>query len=202
MKTRRVWIFSLLVWLTQPVNAFAATVLHYTSGPGSWVGGGETVVVSTADGFAFEATRNFYNGVSFWIDDFDTNPLGTRWWSLDFSAPNSVPLSAGTYLGATRYPFQSSQNPGLSFTALGRGTNTLTGQFSVLEAAYALDGSVSSFAADFLQYDDGIASSWVLGSIRYNSSVAVTVVPIPTAFVLLLSGMSFLFLVPFAARRR
>lgn len=154
-------------------QAAAATELYYTSSPQSWVGGGETVSVTPADGFDFVASRNFDNGVSFSIDDFASNPdfQETRWWYLDFAAPFSAPLTVGSYQGATRFPFQEDDEPGLSFTGNGRGDNTLTGWFNVLEVAYAPDGSVLFFAADFMQYDEGFQAWWNLGSIRYNSDI-------------------------------
>lgn len=36
-------------------------------------------------------------------------------WKLDFAAPDQMPLVAGHYAGAERYPFQSSGHAGLSF---------------------------------------------------------------------------------------
>jgi len=183
-------------------QAEAATEFFYTSSPQSWVGGGETVSVTPLAGFAFTTARNFDNGVSFSINDFSTNPNFqlTRWWYLDFAAPADAPLAVGTYQGATRWPFQAAANPGLSFSGNGRGNNTLTGSFNVLEVTYGAGGSVMSFAADFVQYDEGFQSWWNIGSIRFKSDVPITAVPEPSA--MLLFGMGAALLIANVRRRR
>ena len=94
---------------------------------------------------------------------------GSTWWTLDFKARDGVELIAGPYEGATRYPFQSPATPGLDVSGSGRGCNTLTGRFDVLEAVYAADGSVQKFAADFEQHCEG-ATPALRGSVRYNAS--------------------------------
>lgn len=203
MRIRQALAATLVTLLLLPVQVFAATALYYTSSPQSWVGHGETVLVTPDQGFEFKASRNFDNGVSFAINDFSTNPnfQTTRWWYLDFAAPNDAPLGVGTYLHATRFPFQALDAPGLSFSGNGRGDNMLTGNFSVLEAVYAQDGAVLSFAADFLQYDEGFKSWWNIGAVRYNSSVAIPAVPEASTSALLVVGLAFAILT-FMARRR
>lgn len=194
-------VFSLLLL---PLQAFSAvTALYYTSSVESWVGGGETVLVTPSEGFEFIVSRNFGSGVSFAINDFNSNPdfQSERWWFLDFAAPNGAPLTVGAYQDATRFPFQSASVPGLDFSGNGRGNNTLTGAFSVLEAIFAGDGTVLSFAADFVQYDEGFQNWWNVGAIRYNSSVDLPALPEPSTPVLLLIGLALCTLVS-AARRR
>jgi hypothetical protein len=109
---------------------------------------------------------------------------------LDFSAPANVPLTIGTYLGATRYPFngppfQDPGVPGLNFTLNSRGDNTLTGFFTVLEIQYGTGNSLTSFAGDFTQYDEGHMDWWNVGNIRYKSSL-----PIPEPSTLSLFAMA------------
>lgn len=162
-------------------NAAPFTGLYYTSSPTSWVGHGETVTVTPADGFDFNVSRNFDNGVSFWINDFLTNPdfQQQRWWFVDFSAPFDSLLTVGFYDHATRWPFQDPENPGLAFGGNGRGNNTLTGYFEVLEAVYADDGSVLRFAANFTQFDEGIEEWWNRGAVRFNSEIPLIVAQVP-----------------------
>lgn len=197
MRILQVLTTTLVMLLLLPIQALSTTALYYTSSPESWVGHGETVLVTPDQGFEFTATQNFDNGVSFAVNDFSTNPdyWATHWWYLDFAAPNMDPLTVGTYLGATRFPFQSLGEPGLNFSGNGRGNNTLTGQFSVLEANYALDGSILSFAADFKQYDEAFESWWNVGSIRYNSSIPISPVPEPSTLALLFAGVAVTFIV-------
>jgi hypothetical protein len=176
------------------VPAPAATLLFYTSSPDSWVGGGETVLVNPSSGFEFFPSRNFHNGVSFGVNDFNTNPdfWTQHWWYLDFAAPNNAPLTPGTYVGATRFPFQEPGVPGLNFTAHWRGNNALTGHFTVLEARYSAAGDVLSFAADFIQYDEGFSNWWNVGSIRFNSDAPVSTIPEPGVGLLVLTGLALL----------
>jgi hypothetical protein len=61
---------------------------------------------------------------------------------------------------------------------MGRGCNTLTGNFVVREAVYDATGQVQAFAADFEQHCEGGAAALV-GSIRVNSSVPFTPPPPP-----------------------
>jgi hypothetical protein len=80
------------------------------------------------------------------------------------------PLRVGSYENATRYPFQSPTSPGLSVFGSGRGCNTLTGRFDVLEVSYSATGQIDRFSADFAQHCDGQPPA-LFGSIRYNATV-------------------------------
>lgn len=100
--------------------------------------------------------------------DFSGGALG--FWNLDFAAPMGATLALGTYESATRFPFQSSTVPGLSVSGAGRGCNTLTGRFTVLEATYGPTGDVLAFAADFEQHCEGGAPA-LFGAVRFNSTI-------------------------------
>jgi hypothetical protein len=180
--TMRIVILFLTFIFTANAKSFADTVLYYTSTPGSWVGGGETATVTPATNFGFDflARQNFDNGVSFFIDDFDQNPnfQSRRWWFLDFAAPSDAALAPGLYLGATRFPFQKPNEPGLSFGGNGRGNNMQTGYFRVFEVQLGANGAVTAFSADFLQYDETQTVHYSWGSIRFNSVVPITETPI------------------------
>lgn len=90
-------------------------------------------------------------------------------WSYDlyFAAPGNVMLEPGTYTGATRYPFQQPNEPGLSVSGYGRACNQLSGNFTVREIRYGLDRSVESFAADFEQHCEGFTGT-LRGTILFN----------------------------------
>jgi hypothetical protein len=172
-------------------EAYAITALYYFSEPGDWIGQGETVWVTPADGFDFGVSRNFDNGVSFSINNFNdpTVPFqDQQWWYLDFAAPFDAELAVGAYEGATRFPFQDISEPGLSFSGNGRGCNTLTGRFDILEVSYAAGGDVQQFAANFEQHCEG-GDPALFGQIRYNSTVTVDPVPLPAAVWLFGSGI-------------
>ena len=103
-------------------SARAASLLFFDSQPGDYIGGGVPRRFTELDG-TFSASSNFGNGVSITLAG---GRLG--FWSLDFAAPMGSELAAGTYDGATRFPFQSPTEPGLSVDGDGRGCNTLTGR--------------------------------------------------------------------------
>jgi hypothetical protein len=170
MRTKPFFVAVTLVLVALACSAVAqTTAFYFTSSPTSWVGGGQTELITPADGYTFDASQNFDNGVSLSITNFPIK----EWWYLDFAAPNNVPLTPGTYLGAARFPFQNPGQPGLSFTGDGRGDNILTGYFNVLEVQYGSGNSIISFAADFVQYDEGNMDWWNQGSIRFNSSLPI-----------------------------
>jgi hypothetical protein len=110
-------------------------------------------------------------------------------------------LSPGEYDNAARWPFEATTQPGLSFInwGEGRGDNTLSGYFDVLNIQYS-SGVVVSAAIDFVQYDETINTWWNFGSLRYNSDLPITPVPEPEATVLAAAGL-FLFLW-YPARRK
>lgn len=79
---------------------------------------------------------------------------GDDWWDARFQAPTGQILLPGkTYTGATRWPFNSG-NAGLDVSGSGRGCNTLTGQFTVHEAAYD-NGILTGFRISFEQHCEG-----------------------------------------------
>lgn len=143
------------------------TSLYMYSDPGDYIGQGQTYYYTPADG-SFTAQKNYDQGVSL---SFNT-PNYSHWWYLDFAGANSQPLTVGTYTGALRFPFQGSA-PGLNVDGDGRGCNTLTGTFTVLEVSYGTGNTIQSFDATFEQHCEG-ATPALYGEIRYNATVNVS----------------------------
>jgi len=143
------------------------TVLVLTSVAGDWVGAGTTQLVTPTDG-NFTIARNNHNGISV----TDMPPTSTRFWFLNFAAAFDGELTPGIYSLATRYPFQAVTTAGLDVSGEARGCNEIVGRFVVLDVAYALDGTPTTFAADFEQHCEGFAPA-LFGSIRFNSTVGV-----------------------------
>jgi VCBS repeat-containing protein len=137
------------------------TSLSMVSPEGDYIGQGETYYFTPEDG-TFMVNRNFDNGVSVY---FSQSPSVT--WSLDFAAPYNAALTPGFYDNATRWPFQEANEPGLDVSGEGRGSNELTGNFTVTQALYAADGSVLRFAATFVQSCEGFMPP-LTGEIQYN----------------------------------
>jgi hypothetical protein len=100
-----------------------------------------------------------------------------HYWMLDLAAPAGQALDVGIYTGAARYPFQSPNQPGLTFAGDHRGNNQNAGFFQILEIARKPTGEIERIAVDFTQYDEGIESRWVVGQLRFNSAIPVRDLP-------------------------
>ncbi|BCL79910.1 MAG TPA: hypothetical protein VHZ51_28065 [Ktedonobacteraceae bacterium] len=87
-------------------------------------------------------------------------------WTLDFGAPGTVApingkpavLVPGTYSDAHRYPFNGN-GPGLALYGNGRGCNTVTGSFTIIDAVLGPQGYVQKFDATFVQHCEGGTSA-------------------------------------------
>jgi hypothetical protein len=142
------------------------------------VGGGETVSAGPDNGFDIGVHGDPFTMLSFSIAEPWTPEGLSRYWNLELAAPEGASLSVGSYANATRWPFQETTAPGLTFSGNYRGNNRLTGSFNILESNVADDGTFS-FAVDFLQYDEESTNAWIKGAIRYNSEVPVNLTPEP-----------------------
>lgn len=165
------------LWMSPGSASAQTTLLVLDSQPGDYIGGGIRQTLSEADG-RFNATRNFDGGVRI---DFETQDPA-HFWVLEFAAAGDLPLTPGLYEGAVRFPFQGPGEHGLSVSGDGRGCNTLTGRFEVLEVTYGPAGQVVSFAADFEQHCDGLSPA-LFGSVHFNSGA-----PVPPSLTLTLTG--------------
>lgn len=177
----------------------AAVYLH--SDPGSWVGGGiggpEATWQHGIDGvFYGGATSGSYGGVRIRYDNGD-------YWTFGFAAPtydpetntnDGRPLAVGFYDNAQRLPFRSPTRPGLEVSGNGRGDNTLSGWFDVLEVSYGANGALDRFAVDFRQFDESANQTGpsLYGSLRFNSNIAINPVPEPANSAMLLAGIAML----------
>ncbi|WP_168219024.1 tandem-95 repeat protein [Limnoglobus roseus] len=146
-----------------PATAAAQTSLTMVSETGDYIGQGRTYNLSPATGtFTVSGTAAFVR-IRYY------NPAGTAdWWDLYFrSQYDSVPLTPGTYLNAERASFRTVGKPGLDVSGQGRGSNTLTGQFTILQIETNAAGQITRFAADFEQHSEGWTSA-LRGSVRLN----------------------------------
>ena len=123
---------------------------------------------------------------------FTGNQLGT-FADVAFAAPNHDALISGaTYLNAARYLSQMSNQPGLNVDLDGRGLNTLTGSFTVLEAVYGPDQKIQHFGATFVQ-DQSPApptgNGLLSGTFYYNFDASLVATPEPSSFILVGGGV-------------
>lgn len=128
--------------------AFAqSAALSYVSEPGDWVGQGQSLSFGSADITSQASSDNRLIGVS--VNN------ASHWYTLNLQAPVGQQLAVGVYNGATRYPFNAATVPGLSFTGDGRGCNTLTGTFEILEVKFGSSGYIEKLHATWEQHCEG-----------------------------------------------
>jgi hypothetical protein len=110
--------------------------------------------------------------------NFGTNKLG-------------VPLTVGTYTDAQRASFAATGHPGLDVTFDHRGSNTLTGSFTVNEVSYYTDGNgdtqILKFDVNFEQHSEGKTPA-LRGHFVYNATGDPVPTPAPAGLLLLLAG--------------
>jgi hypothetical protein len=140
----------------QPLEAS----LSFSSDLGDYIGGGQSRAF-TLDTASF-SVRGGQNGGYVGVTVF---PFDGGFWFLDLAAPQGTQLTAGPYEGAARYPFQGPGQPGLSLSGDGRGCNTLSGRFTVIEALFGPNNYVMRFHATFEQHCEGAAAA-LHGEIR------------------------------------
>lgn len=128
----------------------ASTTFALTSDPGDYIGQGQSATYGLENA-AFTVEASTGSRITLRV-----TPAGSgSSWSIDLVAPEGLGLLPGIYDGATRYPFQSPVAPGLSFSGMGRGCNTLTGRFVVYEAQYGPGFTIDRFRATFEQHCEG-----------------------------------------------
>ena len=138
-----------------------ATFVYLDSEEGDYIGQGQQSLFTPDDGGPITGSSNGGGFVRFEAGGF----------RLQFETGDGGPFAVGDYEGATRYPFNSGSEPGISVAGNGRGCNTLSGRFEVLEVSYSDRGVLENFAVDFEQRcgsDEGA----LFGVIRFNSEIA------------------------------
>ncbi len=146
-------------------SAYAESSLKLFSEPGDYIGGGKQYSYSEPAA-TFQYTENYHKGITVNIN------AGNEWWTLNLVSGDKTQIKPGVYLNAERFPFQSAGKPGLSFSGSGRGCNTLTGQFEVLEVGYDEAGKLKSLGVNFEQHCEGGVPA-LYGSLYFNSLPAV-----------------------------
>src|SRR5882672_10865385 len=145
--------------LVGSASTFAGqNILYYSSQAGDYIGLGREVRFNGADGtFTVNASSSTLRASFF-------TPSYSHWWYLNIGTANGAVLQSGAYEAAERSP--SAGHPQLDFYGDGRGCNTLTGRFDVLEIVRDASGAVTQLAVNWEQHCDGIVPA-LLGQIRY-----------------------------------
>lgn len=131
----------------QPVTAGS---LSFNGDPGDFITGGQSYSYSVAAGDSFQVASEDGNHVQ-----VSVRATNGDWWDLNLAAPSGQTLTPGDYQGAIRYPFQAPSQPGLDLSGNGRGCNTVTGSFTVQQAAFGPHGYVQTFDATYEEHCEG-----------------------------------------------
>lgn len=134
----------------------AATAVLLDSEPGDYIGQGQRLVYGS--GISYSASTSMLHVAAGSYDLYFELPRGSS-----FAQP-------GTYDGATRYPFNSPTQPGLSIDGDGRGCNRLGGSFEVIESQFSGSGQLLRLAVDFVQHCE-FAAAALYGAVRINSDI-------------------------------
>ena len=128
-----------------PPTPPAPNFIRLQSDAGDYVGGGQSLEYTKATAIITVSVSSNVINVAV---------QGDQSWTGNFGLPAGVPVQAGTYTGATRYPVDGQAVPGLSWYGEGRGCNTLTGFFSIDSLTYT-NGTLASVDLRFEQRCEG-----------------------------------------------
>lgn len=167
-------INSALPYTNPPLSYAGPAIFQYSSQTGDFVGQGATVSLTRADG-TFEPGAAATNALGVNFSDF-ANP--GIFWETMFQAANGAVLAPNGYAAAQRWPFETAGHPALQVFGDGRGCNTLTGSFSVLDVQVDAYGVPTVLAVDFVQHCEG-QGPVLTGALRFNSALAYNPVPPP-----------------------
>ena len=87
-------------------------------------------------------------------------------WSVELAAAPGEQLKVGTYTDAQRAPFRDAGHPGLDVSGDGRGCNTLTGSFKIIELVADSTGAVKALSATYEQHCEG-GTPALKGTVHY-----------------------------------
>jgi hypothetical protein len=147
-----------------PAAAAPAPVTSVTmvSETGDYIGGGISQLFHPGNGSVSLSGSPGYVSVS-----VSGGTHGAQF-SLDVAAPPGEALAAGEYVNAQRAAFREAGRPGLDIGGDGRGCNTLTGRFTVLDIATSGD-VVDRLHVLYEQHCEG-GDSALYGEIRYRAT--------------------------------
>jgi hypothetical protein len=186
------------IWAGAPVQADAGPIVHLVlnSQPGDFIGGGKSFDLTypqPGDAFFVFLNSTLPSGaptnVSFILGKV-TSGADNTYATLDFGTNQlGAPLVPGTfYDNAQREPFAQPGHPGLDVDFQNRGSNTLTGNFTINDLTYTTDPVTGAFVlltfdATFEQHSESPTAPALFGEITYAAD-GVLPTPEPTSLAL------------------
>jgi len=195
------WILAAVVTGLALAPPARADVAHLTlqSQPGDFIGQGgnfDITYTSGTPGDSFNVSYGPHSGagpatdVRFILGH--VIPAPNTFSTLDFNTFQlGIPIQPGFYPDAQRAAFTQPGHPGLDVTFQNRGSNTLTGNFTISQLTSMPDATLPSglrlltFDATFEQHSEG-AGPALFGRIQFTSSLAS--VPEPSTLTLAALG--------------
>jgi len=194
-----------VVTLTATLTARAEFVhLTLQSQPGDFIGqgGNYDLTYTPGDLFFFVSLSNpmgpnmLPSEIHFTLGDPTATP--NTFSTLAFGTNQlGIPLQPGFYPNAQREPFAQPGHPGLDVTFQNRGSNTLTGNFTITDITLGPSNVLQSFSASFEQHSEGAAPA-LFGTVTYN----INGMPEPSTKAALLIGAAALIVYRLIAPKR
>jgi len=180
-------------------NASALPMAELTlqSDAGDFIGQGQTEDItytpSNSDLFSAQITQEVGGQPAYLTFFMGTTVSPNTFSTLGFSTVQlGEPIQVGTFVDAQRAAFEMTGHPGLDVTFQNRGSNTLTGSFTVNSVSFFTDASnvlqIGFFDVNFVQHSEG-ATPALSGHFVYQA-VPIVTVPEPATVALLGLGVA------------
>ncbi len=187
-----------------PSATFATTLFGFSSSPGSFIGQGETQILSPSDGYQMGAFLGWNNYIHFyavghnsvynpWRDllppGFTPSPSDpSTYWEVAVGIGNGQLPHVGTFVDPATEPSYS--DPWVSFTGNHRASNQTSGNFMLREITFNAAGELTSLALDFTHFGENNLDWRDDGYVRFNSDVPLSAVPEPSMYGMFAVGLA------------
>jgi len=163
-------VVSALIAVSAPAAHADSTVTSFSfvSAPGDFVGAGQTVSYTGADGQlggGGTAGRVIFSAI-----------VGGVQWVVNLAAPLGSQLVPGTYDNAVRVVNQTGTQPGIDVYGDGRGCNNDFGSFAIRAISADSHGVVDVLDATFTQHCESLDAPPLSGVVKFNAPASAPIV--------------------------
>jgi hypothetical protein len=180
--------------IAHPAAADPIAVLSLRSEPGDFIGLGQTfdfVYQLPGDAIVAQIRRTLPDQTPAELLFLLDSPAAGNQFALLFFGTDQlgIGIQPGTYSGAQRSDFAAPGHAGLDVSFQNRGSNTLTGSFTIFDLGFSRDAfgglQIARFDAEFEQHSEGAAPA-LFGRFQFDASGSV--VPEPGTLFLFATG--------------